>query len=69
MPIFLVPVREVWIQIHKIEAADEKEAIKLVAAGEGEALEHGGGFEYSHTLDSEYWTPVTKAEVADAQMD
>lgn len=51
---YLVEVREVWVQMVEIEAEYENEAIQKVSQGQGEQLE--GCFEYSHTLDPEYWT-------------
>jgi hypothetical protein len=51
---YLVLRREVWIQPLEIEAANEKEAVELVADGDGEVIE--AGFEYSHTLDPEVWS-------------
>jgi len=51
---WIVAVREVHIQPFLIEAATAKEAIELVADGQGEMLE--SGFEYSHSLDTDQWT-------------
>jgi hypothetical protein len=51
---FRVCVREVHIQGYVVEAASPDEAIGKVADGEGEMDE--GHFEYSHTLDTDYWT-------------
>ena len=54
MKMFEVKVREVHVQPYSIEAKTKEEAIAIVQAGGGEIIE--GGFEYSHTLDSENWT-------------
>ena len=51
---FIVNVREVHIQMVRIGAKDKEEAKEKVVAGEGDYLDDT--LEYSHTLDSDYWT-------------
>jgi len=51
---FTVLVREVWIQPVKVKAKSLRDAVNTVENGEGEFVE--SGFEFSHSLDSEYWT-------------
>jgi len=51
---YIVEVREVWVQPVEVEASSEEEAKKKVQQGEGTALEDR--FEFSHTLDPEYWS-------------
>ena len=51
---YIVCVREVWIQMLKVEAESDSEAIEIVERGGGKEIENM--LEYSHTLDSEYWT-------------
>jgi len=51
---FIVSIREVHIQAVEIEADTKEEAVEKVKEGEGEYLEDG--LDYSHTLDSEFWT-------------
>jgi len=52
--IFIVNVREVYIQPYRVLAKTAEEAIGLVKEGEGEIME--GSLEYSHTLEPECWT-------------
>lgn len=46
--VYRVTVREIWSQEHEVEAKSEKEAIKLVADGEGETV---GNPEFCHTSE------------------
>ena len=50
---YIVEVKEVWTQPVEIEASSSEEAKKKVQQGEGTVLEDR--FEFSHTLDPEYW--------------
>ncbi len=43
-------MQEVWIQAVKIQAKHKKEAIDLVADGQGDFLESNDTFMFSHTL-------------------
>ena len=54
MPKYTVCVREVWVKMVEIEAADEEAAKKKVENGHG--VHVNGGFEYSTTLDPSTWT-------------
>ncbi len=54
MPKFIVSVREVHVQPYEVEAQDKEAAIKVVRDGGGDIDD--GAFEYSHTLDPEFWT-------------
>ena len=58
MPKYIVEVREVWSQGVEIEADSPEEALEKVKEEEGDTME--ALFEYSHTLDKEFWvvTPV-----------
>jgi hypothetical protein len=51
---FTIMVREVWIQPVKVKADTLREAIHKVENGEGEQVE--SGFEFSHSLEPEFWT-------------
>ena len=53
MPKFIVSVREVHVQPYEVEAKDKEAAIKVVRDGGGDVED---AFEYSHTLDPEFWT-------------
>ena len=57
---FIVEVREVHIQGYEIEAETEEQAKDLIREGNGDLID--GHFEYSHTLDSEFWTVEKKEE-------
>ena len=52
--VFIVSIREVHVQPHRIRADSKEEAIRKVQNCEGEVLENR--MEYSHALDSEHWT-------------
>lgn len=45
-----VDIQEIWVQTMEIEAESSEEAVDLVLAGNGEAVD--GALEYSNTLDS-----------------
>lgn len=51
---YYVNVREVYIQTYRVHATTPDEAMRAVASGDGELMENS--FEYSHTLDPEFWT-------------
>ena len=53
MKTFAVEVKEVWSQVYHVEANTPEEAIRRVAEGQGKIQEQE--FEFSDTLDSEYW--------------
>lgn len=55
---FIVEVREVHVQPYEVEANSKEQAIEVVKEGGGEIIENA--LEYSHTLDSEYWTVSKK---------
>jgi len=55
MPEFMVYVKEVWLQAVKIKAQTKKEAIDLVADGQGDFIEDKNGLEYSHSLPKKEW--------------
>ena len=55
MPEFIVYVKEVWLQAVKIKAQTKKEAVDLVADGQGDFIEGNNGFEYSHSLSKTEW--------------
>jgi hypothetical protein len=52
--IYIVNVREVYIQPYRVVAKSAEEAIRLVEEGDGEIMKDQ--LEYSHTLGSESWT-------------
>jgi hypothetical protein len=49
---YFVTVKEAWDQVWEVEANNIDEAKELAEEGNGKAVE----FEYSHTLDKEFWT-------------
>lgn len=51
---FTILVREIWIQPVKVKANSLREAVQAVENEEGETIE--AGFEFSHSLEPEYWT-------------
>lgn len=51
---YVVNVREVHVQPVRIEATSKEEAIEKIVKGQGTTVDDG--LEYSHTLDSEFWT-------------
>ncbi len=55
MPDFIVYVNEVWIQAFRIKAQTKKEAIDLVADGQGHFIEGNSGLEFSHSLSKDDW--------------
>jgi len=52
--IYIVNVREVYIQPYRVVAKSAEEAIRLVEEDDGEIIKDQ--LEYSHTLGSEFWT-------------
>ena len=58
---YIVEVREVHIQPYEVEADSPEQAIQNVKDGEEDKIAMiESGFEYSHTLDSEFWTVEEK---------
>lgn len=58
MKTYIVLRRECWVSGVEIEAANEEEALLLVAVGEG--TERDDLLEYSHTMDVDSWTVEEK---------
>ncbi len=58
MPEYIVNVREIHIQPHLVTANNPAQAIELCQQlrESGEANYDLYGLEYSHTLNSEFWT-------------
>jgi len=76
--LFLVAIREVWVQPVYILASSHEEAIRLVEKGEGVTdqthfeYSHTGGTDGAHEVenedDIEYWTGVI-GEAREAEAD
>lgn len=54
MPLLTVIVREVHLSSYEVEAKDVSDAIEKVQEGNGTMVDNST--EYSHALDSDFWT-------------
>lgn len=55
MPVYLVGIKEVWVQQARVTAKTKEEAKRKVLDGDGEYLDGPQGFEFQYSIDSKDW--------------